>query len=155
MNIRIANIKDIDLLIKVRFDYLMADFGNITEWEEKVMRSQLLNYYKKNIGDSFIAILAEIDNEIVSVAFLVITEKPVNPLFITGKTGILLNVFTYPKYRRKGIALKVISRIIEEAKKRGLSLIELSSTSAGKQLYENYGFRELKSKYTKMKLQLN
>jgi ribosomal protein S18 acetylase RimI-like enzyme len=154
MNIRKATIEDINILIKLRFDYLFADRGNLTKDEEIAIRSQLNTYYRKHINNNFIAILAEIDNNVVSTAFLAISEKPANPTFITGKTGTLLNVLTYPEYRRMGIATKVMSKIIDEAKQLGVSSIELSATQDGKQLYEKLGFTELKSKYTQMKLQL-
>lgn len=66
----------------------------------------------------------------------------------------MLNVLTYPEYRRMGIATKVIERIIEEAKALGVSNIELSATLGGRPLYEKLGFVEKKSKYTEMRLQL-
>ncbi|KJF26882.1 hypothetical protein TZ02_10815 [Clostridium aceticum] len=151
---RKATFDDIDILIKLRIDYLLADRGNLTEDEESTIRSQLTAYYVKHINHDFIAILAEIENKVVSTAFLVISEKPANPTFITGKTGTLLNVLTYPEYRRMGVAGKVIYRIIDEAKQLGLSSIDLSATQDGKGLYEKLGFTEGKSKYTSMKLQL-
>ena len=73
-------------------------------------------------------------------------------MFITGITGTLLNVLTYPEHRRKGIATKVIGKIIDEAKKVGVSHINLSATSDGKYLYEKMGFKE--SNYTTMGLKL-
>jgi GNAT superfamily N-acetyltransferase len=154
MNIRKATIEDIDILIKLRLDYLLTDRGYLNADEENAIRSQLVDYYTKHINNDFIAILAEIDNNIVSTAFLAISEKPANPTFITGKTGTLLNVLTYPEYRRMGIATKVVSKIIDEAKQLGVSLIDLSATQDGKPLYEKLGFIEPKPKYTSMRLQL-
>ena len=69
---------------------------------------QLQSYFPKHINDDFIAVLAEVEGKVVSTAFLVITEKPANLSFITGKTGIILNVFTYKDFRRKGYASKVL-----------------------------------------------
>ncbi len=154
MNIRKATLEDIDLLIRLRFDYLLVDRGSLTTEEKEIIRSQLISYYTKHINTNFIAILAEMDHTVVSTAFLAISEKPANPAFITGKTGTLLNVFTYPEYRRKGFSTQVISQIIEEAKLSGVSSIDLSASPEGKSLYEQLGFTEPKSKYTPMKLQL-
>lgn len=155
MNIRKATVNDIDLLIKLRIDYLLADKGHLTEEEKSAICTQLKTYYPKHIGQDFIAVLVEINNEIAATAFLAIAEKPANPSFITGKTGTLLNVLTYPKYRRMGCATKAINLIIDEAKQLGLSSIELSATEDGKPLYEKLGFTEpMKSKYTRMKMEL-
>lgn len=154
MIMRKATIDDIDILIKIRLDYLIADRGNLTEKEEAAIRIQLPTYYSNNINNNFIAIFAEVDNKVVAAAFMAISEKPANPAFITGKTGTLLNVFTYPEYRRMGLATKVINQVIDEAKQLGVSSIDLSATADGKPLYEKLGFTERKSKYTEMKLQL-
>jgi GNAT superfamily N-acetyltransferase len=154
MNYRKANLSDVNTLIKLRIDYLIEDIGSLTEDEERIIRSQLEAYFSKHINNDFIAILAEMDNRVVSTAFLVVTEKPANPAFITGRTGTLLNVLTYPEYRRRGIAKVVISQLIDEAKKLGVSSIDLSATEDGKPLYEKLGFIEAKTKYTQMKLQV-
>lgn len=152
MNIRKATIDDIDILIKLRLDFLLADIGNLTADEETAIRTQLATYFTKHINHNFIAILAETDNNVVSTAFLAISERPANPAFITGKTGTLLNVFTYPKYRRMGFSTKAICQIIDEAKQLGVSSIDLSATQDGKPLYEKLGFIE--PKFTAMRLQL-
>lgn len=153
MNIRKATNKDIEVLIQLRIDYLLADKGSLSKNEKILIQSQLKAYYPKHINHDFIAILAEINNEVVSTAFLAISEKPANTYFITGKTGTLLNVFTYPDYRRMGLATSVIRAIIDEAKKLGVSSIDLSATEDGKPLYEKLGFTE-RTIYTPMKLQL-
>jgi GNAT superfamily N-acetyltransferase len=152
MNIRKAAIEDINILIKLRIDYLLADRGYLTKDEETAIGLQLTSYYKKHINRDFIALLAEVDNNVVSTAFLVISEKPANPAFITGKTGTLLNVFTYPKYRKMGLATKLICQIIDEAKQLCVSSIDLLATQDGKPLYEKLGFAE--PEYTPMKLKL-
>jgi len=152
--VRKATIADMETLIKLRLDYLATDKGSLTEEEEKVIRSQLLEYFKKNIGQNCVAVFAEENGKVISTAFLAISEKPANPSFITGKTGTLLNVLTYPEYRRRGYATKVISEIIDESRRLGLSYIELSATEDGKPVYEKLGFIERKSKYTEMVMRL-
>ena len=138
-----ATLDEIELLIRLRIDYLTAYRGKLTQEEETAVISQLRVYFDKHIiDDTFIGIIAEIDGSAVSAAYLAISEKPANPAFITGITGTLLNVLTYPEYRRKGIATKVINKIIEEAKEYGVSRIDLSATSEGKYLYKKMGFNE-------------
>lgn len=152
MIIRKATIKDIEKLIGLRIDFLREEMGNLSADEETAIRAQLATYFAEQIDRDFIAVLAEADDRIVSTAFLAMSEKPANPVFITGKTGTLLNVFTYPGHRRKGYATKTVCRIIEEAKKLGVSSIDLSASEAGKPLYEKLGFEVPKS--TAMRLRL-
>jgi GNAT superfamily N-acetyltransferase len=151
--LRKATFDDIELLIRLRIDYLTEDRGKLSPDEEAAVTSQLQNYFMRHIPDNtFIGILAEIEGNIVCTAFLAVSEKPANPTFITGITGTMLNVLTYPEYRRKGIATKVIERVIDEAKLIGVSRIDLSATIDGKYLYEKLGFTE--SSYTTMGLKL-
>ena len=153
MILRKASIEDIPLLIKLRVDYLNEHFGELVPTEEDAIKNQLENYFAKHIpNDSFIAILAEINGNVVATAYLIISERPANPLFITGITGTLLNVLTYPEYRRKGISTKVINKVIDEAKRIGVSSIDLAATNDGKPLYEKLGFYV--SNYTTMKMKL-
>ncbi len=155
MTIRKATIEDIDLLIKLRIDYLNEDRWTLSEDEMTAITDQLQSYFPKHINDDFFAVFAEVDGKVVSTAYLVITEKPANPSFITGRTGTLLYVFTYKGFRRKGFASRVLQYIIEEARSLNLSFIELSATKAGLPLYKQLGFTEKNSEYTSMILRLD
>jgi ribosomal protein S18 acetylase RimI-like enzyme len=151
--LRKANIDDVELLIKLRIDYLTEDKGSPSQYEETAIRNQLEEYFSKHIpNNTFIGIFAEANGKIASTAYLAVSEKPANQVFITGVTGTILNVLTYPEHRRKGFATKVLERLINEAKTIGVSYIDLSATSDGIYLYEKMGFK--KSKYIAMNLLL-
>lgn len=153
MNIYKATLDDINNLIQLRIDFLKMNKGFLSSEDEEIIRKQLYNYFEKHIplGD-FIAMIGELDNKIVATAFLILQERPANSSFITGLTATLLNVMTYPEFRRKGIAMKVIQALIEDAKSLGVSSIDLSSTENGKELYKKLGFVE--PAYTAMRLKL-
>jgi len=63
-----------------------------------------------------------------------------------------LNVYTFPEYRKKGIAKKLIEEIIKEAKLFGVDRIDLKATEAGYNLYKKIGFREDKDKSMGLKI---
>lgn len=153
MNIRKATIEDMNQLIRLRFDFLEG-LMDMTSEQKAIIHIQLEAYYHKHINEDFIAILGEVDNRVVSTAYLAIAERPANPSFITGKTATLLNVFTYPEYRRRGYGVQIVNRIIDEAKTFDVSVIELSATEEGRGLYEKIGFVEKQTEQTQMKLQL-
>ena len=143
MNIstRKATRADIELLNTLRFAYLHEDFGSLNENDEKSIRAQLGDYFSRHIDSwDFAAIVAEVDGKVAGCAFLVICEKPANPSFMGGKTGTVLNVLTYPEYRRHGVGSRVISALIEEAKAMDVSRLDLVATKAGQPLYEKFGF---------------
>lgn len=152
---RKASHKDIDALIKLRHDYLAEDRGELSKDETEAVVNQLMYYFPKHLNSDFIAFLAEKDGQVVSTVYMAVAEKPANPAFITGKTATILNVFTYPEYRRKGIATKLLTMMINKAKAMNISYLEQSATESGRLLYEKLGFvRKQSSKYTEMRLEL-
>lgn len=95
---------DIDVLIGLRLEYLLSDRGFLSEKDKDKITVQLKEYFNRNIDTAFLAVIAESNGEVVSTAYLAISEKPANPSFITGKIGTVLNVYTRPQFRRKGIS---------------------------------------------------
>jgi len=144
--LRKLNENDKELFIKLRMAYFL-DYYDISEDEMLQIKNNLNKYFDKHINkDDFIGMIAEYNGNIASVVYMIIAEKPANPHFIDGKTGTLMNVFTYPEYRKKGIAQKLIKEIINEAKERGVGYIDLMATDAGYSLYKNLGFNDSKDK---------
>ena len=56
-----------------------------------------------------------------------------------------MNMYTKPKYRRKGIATKTLDLLVKDAKQRGITAILLEATAMGKLLYEKYGFVKMEN----------
>ena len=60
----------------------------------------------------------------------------------SGKRAHLMNVYTMKEWQRRGIAKKMVSMLIEEAWKRGVTEISLDATEEGRQLYYKLGFTD-------------
>jgi GNAT superfamily N-acetyltransferase len=145
---------DIGLLVKMRVDFHADDSGRLNAGMEAAMTAQLIDYFQRNLDSSFIAAIAEVDEVAAGTAFLTMYERPSGLPFITGKIGIISNVFTYPEYRRRGIASRLMGMLIEEGKRWDLSYMELNATESGAPLYAKFGFEERKpSGYTQMRLE--
>ena len=54
--------------------------------------------------------------------------------------GILSSMFTDPEYRRKGIARKLLSRVVEEARAYGCGTVQITASDMGVFLYTDFGF---------------
>lgn len=140
MKIYRATLNDINDLIRLRIDYLNTE-APLSDAQVTLISGQLTDYFSKHLPtDGLIAVIASVNNDIAAAAFLAIGERPANLTFTNGKTATLLNVLTYPQYRRRGIATQVIKTIIDEAKQIGVSAIDLYATEKGKVLYEKLGF---------------
>ena len=153
LNYRRLNFNDMDIFIKLRFAFFMNEFI-IDEAEMKEIENNLKEYFNKHIStNNFIGIICENKTEIISVAYLHISERLPNPSFVNGKIGTLMNVYTFPQFRNGGIATTIIKKIIEEAKKENVAMIELAATEAGEKIYKKIGFKE--SSHKNMRLFLN
>lgn len=58
----------------------------------------------------------------------------------TGKRAHLMNVYTAPDYRRRGLAKRLLTMLHREAAKRGVTEITLDATDEGRRLYESMGY---------------
>lgn len=99
-----ATVQDISILTELRIAYLQEDLGQITDADLELISASLPTYYEKHLNRDLMVYVVRDETDIVSCAFLLIVEKPMSPSFITGRTGTVLNVYTKPKYRKKGYA---------------------------------------------------
>ena len=146
---RKAMSEDINDLVEMRMAYLLENQEYIKETDCIRMEKSLPSYYERHLNQDFFAYLA-VDKKIVATVFLVVEERPANPHFITGKIGVLMNVYTRNEYRRRGIAKQLVAMAIDDSKVMNLSKIELMATEDGYKLYKTLGFKIKESKYVPM-----
>ena len=151
MMVENAKIEDIGLLTELRLAYLKEDHGQLSEDDIKIIRQDLPDYFKKNLNRTIFCYLIRDKDVIVSCAFLLVVEKPMSPVFITGRTGTILNVYTNPAYRHKGYAKEILEKLLSDAIEKNISVVELKATEDGYHLYKSVGFTDEVSKYHYMK----
>lgn len=151
MEFKIAGRDDIASLISMRMAYLAEDYGDLPEEKRAGIERKLPDYFQRHLNVDLFAFVCTQEAEVVSCCFLYVCEKPANPTFPNGKTGAVLNVYTKPEYRRKGIAGKLLKMLLAQSEKMGLDFVELKATNAGFSLYQSLGFEDAVSKYHNMK----
>ena len=151
MEYRLANINDIAALIVLRIEYLNEDLGSIDTLTETALRSDLAVYFQKHLNNDMFAFVASEGQNTVSCALLLVVEKPMSPSFLSGRTGTVFNVYTRPEYRRKGIAKRLMEMLLQCAREKELSVVELKATKDGYPLYKSLGFSESGAEYVNMK----
>src|SRR5262249_27848829 len=57
-----------------------------------------------------------------------------------GRYGVIINVFTEPNWRRRGVAELLLRRLIDWAKEQCIDRIVLHASKDGRVLYERLGF---------------
>lgn len=146
-----AEINDISVLIELRIAYLIEDYGKLSDENITVISDNLKIYFREHLNNDLHVYVCREDNRIISCCFLCVTEKPSNPSFINGRTGTILNVYTIPEYRKRGIARKLLEMLLAEAKQSKLDFVELKATDSGYNLYKSIGFEDIVQKYHNMK----
>lgn len=128
---------ELDDFIEMRINQLREEGAT----EDIDLKPALIDYYHRHMADgTFIAWIALDGDKIIGTSGLSFVEKP--PYFScpNGKIGLLSSMFTEKKYRRKGIAKKLLSRIVNEARKNDCGIIQITASDMGVLLYTDFGF---------------
>jgi len=154
LTFRKLDCNDTELFIKLRLDFINEFHKDIDETEKEKLRKSLKSYFERHIeANDFIGIICENNEKVISAAFLIMGEWPANRKFINGKIATLLNVYTYPEFRKNGIGTNLLKRLIEAAKNQNVSIINLLATEDGERVYKKLGFIETEDKSMRLNLQ--
>lgn len=136
-----ATIEDIGILTKTRIEVLRAANQLSDDADMSEVEKQSYEYYSKALRDgSHTAYLVFDGTNFIGaggVSYYRVMPTYHNP---SGNKAYIMNMYTSPKYRRKGIAYKTLDLLVRDAKSRGVNVILLEATEMGRPLYEKYGF---------------
>ena len=111
MEIRKVEAQDINNLVNNRMEFEDKIKANV---DKKIFKDATKLYLKKHIDEGpIISYIAVDEGRIVSSSILCIYKTIPLPSCISGKIGLLLNVYTLKEYRRKGIAYKLLSELFK------------------------------------------
>jgi len=71
---------------------------------------------------------------------VLLSPWPANPLDPCTERAVILNVYTEPEFRRRGVAHLVMEAILAWIKAYGLRGVNLHASPEGRHLYEKLGF---------------
>ena len=129
--------KEITTFIGMRIQQLREEGAK----EEIDLIPALREYYMRHMADgTFVSWLAWDGENIIGISGMSFVEKP--PYFgcPSGKMGLLSSMYTNPKYRRMGIARKLLSRVVNDAREYGCGTIQITASDMGVKLYADFGF---------------
>lgn len=138
---KIATIEDLDVLTKTRVEVLRAANKLDDTVDMSQVEKESREYYQKALADgSHVAVLVYDGEAFVGaggVSFYTVMPTYHNT---SGKKAYIMNMYTKPEYRRKGIAYQTLDILVDACKKRNITHITLEATEMGRALYEKYGF---------------
>lgn len=129
--------EDLDMFIQMRIRQLREEGAK----EEIDLAPALRDYYVRHMADgTFVSWLAMDAGKIVGTSGISFVEKP--PYFgcPSGRIGLLSSMFTDPCYRRMGIARKLLTKVVDEARAYGCGTVQITASDMGVMLYTSFGF---------------
>jgi ribosomal protein S18 acetylase RimI-like enzyme len=92
------------------------------------------------IDNRYIGLLAVDGNTVAAGAGMLVMDFPPGPLSLTSCRGYILNVYTYPAYRRRGLAQRLVGGLLAIAREQHIHVVSLHASNAGKPVYDGMGF---------------
>lgn len=140
---RRAEPSDLDLLVTSRISFLMDSMGTTDDAHLNLLKETLTTYFEKHLEERrFISWLAFDEDLLVATSGLCFYTLPPSLKNPTGKVAYVMNMYTKPEYRNKGIAKALFEKVVKEARELGYKKICLHATEMGRPVYEKFGFRQ-------------
>lgn len=143
--IRRATIADQGTLIRLRLA-LFREMGEVpTEADEHALGAALEHYFATEMPPGrFHGWLALDDaGEAVGCGGLVFARKPPSHGNHSGCEAYLMNMYTLPVWRGRGVAGGILGAILAFARESGVGAVRLHATERGRPIYERAGFRSI------------
>ena len=131
--------KDVGAFIALRVSQLREEGAQ----QQIDLVPALEDYYARHMADgTFVSWIALDGDRIVGTSGMSFVEKP--PVFSnpSGKIGILSSMYTDPACRRQGIAKKLLSLVVDEARRYGCGAVQITASDMGVLLYTAFGFKK-------------
>lgn len=146
---RKATLDDLEILTKTRIEVLRAANQLHDDADMSQVECHTRAYYQHALADgTHLAYLVWDGAKVVgtgAVSYYQVMPTYHNP---TGQKAYIMNMYTHPDYRRKGIASKTLSLLVADAREKGIADIGLEATDMGRPLYEQFGFTQAAQKMT-------
>src|SRR3954468_23266798 len=124
---RLATLADIDQLIPLRVA-MQSEVGHGDPSHWAALERELKEYFATSIpGGEFIAYIAEVDGRIVGTSGMVFHQHPPSGGNPSGREAYIMNMYTLPEFRGRGIAAELLRLLIQCARDRKCSSIVLSA----------------------------
>jgi GNAT superfamily N-acetyltransferase len=143
IKVREIGTNQVELLTTYRMAYLTEMQGERSEEYQIRLKNELNQYFREAIAENrCFAFLAQQDDEILSFGAMILKKIPGDFNRSMYLEGDILNMYTIPFARRKGISALILQELLNEARKRGISKVSLHTSKDGEKLYRKFGFSE-------------
>lgn len=141
VNVRRANLGDLDALVALRIDFL-RQIGNVVPETDTTALARAIRSFlsAKMPKDEFVAWVADVDGRIVGTSGLVVFESLPVAGNLSGLEAYVMNMYTVAEWRGRGIATALMRELIGFVRGTDSRRIWLISTGEAVSTYEKLGF---------------
>jgi GNAT superfamily N-acetyltransferase len=141
VTIREAGPGDVEMILHQRRS-MFRDMGEGTVEELDRMVEVARPWLARALGDRFYRHWLAIDasGRVAGGGGVLLSPWPANPHDPCTERAVILNVYTEPEFRRRGVARQVMAAILAWVKAYGLRAVNLHASEEGRHLYEKLGF---------------
>ena len=147
---RLATPADVDALVDLRAAFLAE--VSTAALPKEVLRAALTAYFVNALPSrEFVAYVALVGDRIVATSGLVYHRGPPSVQNLHGCEAYVMNMYTRPEWRARGIATALLNRLVEHARQNNCCRVSLHALPKARAIYSKSGFA---ANDTEMRLEL-
>jgi GNAT superfamily N-acetyltransferase len=140
VRVRPALAADVGIVVHQKCS-MFADMGAGSAAERDAMATAARPFIEAALKDgSYRGWLAEVDGRVVAGGGIAIVGFQPTPYDPSPRRAWILNMYTEPPYRRRGLARMILQHMIAWCREQGIGSVFLHASDAGRPLYESLGF---------------
>ena len=146
--LRMATVADVDTIARQRAA-MFLEMGDLAEADRAPLTAATADYLRVAIpAGEYIGWLASpADASSVTAGGGGVQLRPLLPRpnphgdgILTGRQGLILNMYVEPRFRRNGLGRHLVETVLAWARANHLASVVLHASPAGRPLYEALGF---------------
>jgi GNAT superfamily N-acetyltransferase len=141
VSIRRATLADMDEIAHHRVS-MLRDVGLIDDSQIAVLYAASKNYLREALpSNEYRGWLAECGDKIVAGGGILVRRRlPGAKNHNGGCEAYILNIYTEPSFRRRGLARRLVAAMLLWCRDEGIKRVSLHASKQGRPVYESLGF---------------
>src|SRR5205814_6410257 len=139
VNVRKATTADAVALARLRWRWGVSERGQPSTDQAAFL--ELFSAWVSEHRSTHIAFLAEVDDQVVGMAWLLVADRVPSAAHRRRRFGDVQSVYVIPDLRDGGIGGQLLDAVLAEARSRGLDHVTVHSSARAVPLYQRLGFQ--------------
>jgi len=144
--IRRAELRDVEALVRMRVELLhvapaLGVPTNLSDEEWEALRAANRDYFAETlVTGAHRGVVAEAEGIVVGCGGIVFMERPPYQGNLQGREAYLMNMYTEPGWRGKGIGSAIVVELLRCAREAGAKRVSLDAEQKARGMYAKTGF---------------